>query len=208
MIWPSWARVPKAALSALNASGRFKTPKELIASLAGLLATCIAVDAYFIFCEVLTMGYPGAAGAETLALMVAGPTAPFFWFEVIGGLLIPFLVLVFAKNRQKTGLVVGASVLVVLGVLCKRIWLLLTSFATLNIEGAPGVMGADGWSMLGLYAPTLVEVAIVVGVVSVGALGFMALASKLLVPAAQTDTAPAKARAAAGSDMDFDPQVA
>ncbi|WP_276916284.1 NrfD/PsrC family molybdoenzyme membrane anchor subunit [Parvibacter caecicola] len=195
-------------LAVLNGTGRFETPKELFASLAGLLATCIAIDAYFIGCELLTMGYPGASGAETLAIMTSGATAPFFWFEVIGGLLIPFLVLVFAKNRQKTGLVVGASVLVVLGVLCKRIWLLLTSFATLNIEGAPGVMGADGWSMLGLYAPTLVEIAIVVGVISVGALGFMALASKLLVPAAQTDTAPAKARAAADSDMDFDPQVA
>ncbi len=195
-------------LAVLNGTGRFETPKELFASLAGLLATCIAIDAYFIGCELLTMGYPGASGAETLAIMTSGATAPFFWFEVIGGLLIPFLVLVFAKNRQKTGLVVGASVLVVLGVLCKRIWLLLTSFATLNIEGAPGVMGADGWSMLGLYAPTLVEVAVVVGVISVGALGFMALASKLLVPAAQTDTAPAKARAAADSDMDLDPQVA
>ncbi|WP_276927264.1 NrfD/PsrC family molybdoenzyme membrane anchor subunit [Parvibacter caecicola] len=195
-------------LAVLNGTGRFETPKELFASLAGLLATCIAIDAYFIGCELLTMGYPGASGAETLAIMTSGVTAPFFWFEVIGGLLIPFLVLVFAKNRQKTGLVVGASVLVVLGVLCKRIWLLLTSFATLNIEGAPGVMGADGWSMLGLYAPTLVEVAVVVGVISVGALGFMALASKLLVPAAETEAAPAKARAAAGSDLDLDPQAA
>ncbi|TJW10301.1 NrfD/PsrC family molybdoenzyme membrane anchor subunit [Parvibacter caecicola] len=193
-------------LAVLNGTGRFETPKELFASLAGLLATCIAIDAYFIGCELLTMGYPGASGAETLAIMTSGATAPFFWFEVIGGLLIPFLVLVFAKNRQKTGLVVGASVLVVLGVLCKRIWLLLTSFATLNIEGAPGVMGADGWSLLGLYAPTLVEIAIVVGVISVGALGFMALASKLLVPVAETEKA--KARAAAGSDLDFDPQVA
>ncbi|MBB3171663.1 NrfD/PsrC family molybdoenzyme membrane anchor subunit [Parvibacter caecicola] len=195
-------------LAVLNGTGRFETPKELFASLAGLLATCIAIDAYFIGCELLTMGYPGASGAETLAIMTSGATAPFFWFEVIGGLLIPFLVLVFAKNRQKTGLVVGASVLVVAGVLCKRIWLLLTSFATLNIEGAPGVMGADGWSLLGLYAPTLVEIAIVVGVISVGALGFMALASKLLVPAAQTETAPAKVRAAAATDLDFDPQTA
>ena len=195
-------------LVALNASGRFKTPKELIASLAGLLATCIAVDAYFIFCEVLTMGYPGAAGAETLALMVAGPTAPFFWFEVIGGLLIPFCVLVFAKNRAKTGLVVGASVLVVAGVLCKRVWLLFTSFIGQNVAGAPGVMSADGWAMAGSYAPTLVEAAIIVGVVSVGALGFMALASRLLQPAAEEETVPAATSRAGAPDLEFDPQVA
>lgn len=195
-------------LVALNASGRFKTPKELIASLAGLLATCIAVDGYFIFCEVLTQAYPGAAGAETLALMTAGPTAPFFWFEVVGGLLIPFCVLVFAKNRAKTGLVVGASVLVVAGVLCKRVWLLFTSFIGQNVAGAPGVMSADGWAMAGAYAPTLVEVAIIVGVVSVGALGFMALASKLLVPAAEEEAVPAVASRASAPELEFDPQVA
>ena len=107
-------------LAALKKARLFETSRELMASLAGLLATCIAVDAFFIFCEVLTMAYPGAAGAETLALMTSGPTSPFFWFEIVGGLVVPFLVLVFAKNRERTGLVVGASVLVIAGVLCKR----------------------------------------------------------------------------------------
>ena len=161
-------------LAALKKARIFDTSRELMASLAGLLATCIAVDAFFIFCEVLTMAYPGAAGAEALALMTGGPTAPFFWFEIIGGLLIPFLVLVFAKNRERTGLVVGASVLVIAGVLCKRLWLLFTSFIVPNVEGAPGIMSDGGWALLGSYAPTVPEVLIVLGVVSVGTLGFMA----------------------------------
>lgn len=59
-------------LAALKKARLFETSRELMASLAGLLATCIAVDAFFIFCEVLTMAYPGAAGAETLALMTSG----------------------------------------------------------------------------------------------------------------------------------------
>ena len=159
----------------------------------GLLATCIAIDAFFIFCEVLTMAYPGAAGAETRWLMTSGPTAPFFWFEIVGGLAIPFAVLVFTKNRERTGLVVGASVLVIVGVLCKRLWLLFTSFIVPNMEGAPGIMSDGGWALLGSYAPTLPEVLIVLGVVSVGALGFMALCSKLLVPATETERAAARA---------------
>ncbi len=154
------------------------------------------------------LGYPGAAGSGTRSLMVAGPTAPFFWFEVIGGLLIPFCVLVFAKNRAKTGLVVGASVLVVAGVLCKRVWLLFTSFIGQNVTGAPGVMTADGWAMAGSYAPTLVEVTIIVGVVSVGARGFMALASKLLQPATEEETVPAATSRAGAPELEFDPQVA
>ena len=192
-------------LAALKKTKVFDTSRDLMASLAGLLATCIAVDAFFIFCEVLTMAYPGAAGAETLALMTAGPTAPFFWFEIIGGLVVPFCILVFAANREKTGLVVGASVLVIAGVLCKRLWLLFTSFIVPNVAGAPGVLGADGWSVLGAYAPTLPEVVIVLGVVSVGGLGFMALGSKLLVPAVETENAHSAVKPAA--ELEFEPQT-
>ncbi|MEC4295036.1 NrfD/PsrC family molybdoenzyme membrane anchor subunit [Adlercreutzia shanghongiae] len=195
-------------LAALKKARLFDTSRELMASLAGLLATCIAVDAFFIFCEVLTMAYPGAAGAETLALMTAGPTAPFFWFEIIGGLAIPFLVLVFAKNRERTGLVVGASVLVIAGVLCKRLWLLLTSFIVPNVEGAPGVLSDGGWALLGAYAPTLPEVLIVVGMPCLGALAFMALGSRLLVPAAETEKVRARGAQGAALDGDFDPQTA
>ena len=194
-------------LVALNATGLFETPRRLIASLAGLLATCIAIDGFLIFCEVLTMGYPGGSGAETLAVMTAGSTAPFFWAEVVGGLLVPFLILVFAKNRERTGLVVAASVLVVAGVLCKRLWLLLTSFVIPNIAGAPGVM--DGaWTMVGSYAPTVVEVLIVLGVPSLGALAFMALGSRLLVPAAVRETEGAPAAGAAELDLDLEAQTA
>lgn len=177
-------------LAGLNKSGVFKTDRKLIANLAGLLAVCIAVDAFFIGCEVLTMAYPGAAGADTLAIMTSGVTAPFFWFEIVIGLLIPFCILVFAKNRQRTGLVVFASVCVVVGVFFKRVWLLLTSFTVPNVYGAPGISsgssasvhasGSDIWALVGAYAPTMVEIAVVVGVVSLGALAFMVMAKKLL----------------------------
>ena len=195
-------------LAALKKARLFETSRELMASLAGLLATCIAVDAFFIFCEVLTMAYPGAAGAETLALMTSGPTSPFFWFEIVGGLVVPFLVLMFAKNRERTGLVVGASVLVIAGVLCKRLWLLFTSFIVPNVEGAPGVLSDGGWALLGSYVPTVPEVLIVLGVVSVGTLGFMALGSKLLVPATETERVSSRAAAAAEPDSDFEPLTA
>lgn len=185
-------------LAILNARGFFETPKRLIASLAGLLCTCIAVDAFFIFCELLTMAYNGtAAGSAVLSEMLFGATAPFFWFEMAGGLAIPFCILVFSKNRQRMGLVMGASALVILGVLCKRLWLLLTSFIAPNIAGAPGIMTGDGWALGGSYAPTLPEIAIVLGVVAVGVLGFMALAGWALAPAGEKTSAET---AASGND--------
>ena len=71
--------------------------------------------------------------------MTTGKTAPFFWFEIIGGLAVPFLVLVFARNRENPACVVLASALIVLGVFCKRAWLLFTSFTVTNVYGAPGI---------------------------------------------------------------------
>ena len=178
------------ALMGLNKSGVFKVENKLISSLAGLLAVCIAVDAFFIGCECLTMAYPGAKGAEALTVMASGITAPFFWIEIIGGLLVPFLLMVFAKNRANMKLVSVACVLVVLGVFCKRIWLLFTSFYEFNIAGAPGVIsgssvargasGVDVFAMLGTYAPTWVEIAVAIGVVSLGALAFIVMSRKLL----------------------------
>ena len=178
------------ALMGLNKSGVFKVENKLISSLAGLLAVCIAVDAFFIGCECLTMAYPGAKGAEALTVMASGITAPFFWIEIIGGLLVPFLLMVFAKNRANMKLVSVACVLVVLGVFCKRIWLLFTSFYEFNIAGAPGVIsgssaargasGVDVFAMLGTYAPTWVEIAVAVGVVSLGAVAFIVMSRMLL----------------------------
>ena len=178
------------SLMGLNKSGRFKTDKKLLSNLAGLLATCIAIDGFLVGCEVLTMAYPGAAGAETLAIMATGATAPFFWFEIVVGILIPFCILVFAKNRARMGLVAAASVCVVVGVFFKRVWLLLTSFVEFNVMGAPGVTsgssaaahatGSDMWAVASSYAPTWVEIVVVIGVVSLGALAFVVLTQKLL----------------------------
>ena len=178
-------------LGVLKKAGIYDTSRELMAMLAGLLCTCVAVDAFFIFCEVLTMAYPGAAGAETLALMTSGPTSPFFWFEIVGGLVVPFLVLVFAKNRQSAVLINVACVLIVVGVFCKRVWLLFTAFIVPNVMGAPGIIsgsseaahatGTASFAVLSSYAPTPIEILVVAGVISLVILAFMVLASKLIV---------------------------
>ena len=178
-------------LGVLKKAGIYDTSRELMAMLAGLLCTCVAVDAFFIFCEVLTMAYPGAAGAETLALLTTGPTAPFFWFEIICGLVIPFCILVFAKNRQSAVLINVACVLIVVGVFCKRVWLVCNSFIVPNVLGAPGIIsgsseaahatGTASFAVLSSYAPTPIEILVVAGVISLVILAFMVLASKLIV---------------------------
>lgn len=176
-------------LSGLKKAGKADVDDALFGDLARLLAVFIAVDAFFIGCELLTMGYPGADGAHTLAIMAAGATAPAFWFEIVGSLLIPFILLASAKRRQNTGVVLAASALVILGVLCKRVWLLFTSFAVPNIQGAGGItLGtsaaqqpfANIWTLGGTYLPTVPEVFVALGVICLGCLIFMVLSEKLL----------------------------
>ena len=178
-------------LAASKKAGIFDAGEKLFADLARLLATFIAVDAFFIGCELLTVFYPGTEGAtELLGIMTSGATAPFFWFEIIGGLLIPFLLLASAKRRKHTMLVVLASALVMFGVFCKRVWLLFTSFAMTNMYGAPGISsgstiarnstGADMWSLAGSYTPTIVEALIVAAVVCFCVFAIALLSKKLV----------------------------
>ena len=174
-------------LAWLRKRGIFDVEQGLFKNLAGLLCVFIAVDAFFIGCEVLTMAYPGADGAATLGLMLTGPTAPFFWFEVVCGLLMPFLILVFAKNRENTALVVASSVLVMAGVFAKRTWLLVTSFLEFNVNG-PITLGTKAaqasrdamWASVGSYAPTLPETLIAIGVVACGVAILLAVVRAVL----------------------------
>ncbi len=185
-------------LLALSAAKVFDLGRKLMGTLAGLLATCIAVDAFFIGCELLTVAYPQTAGGmETLGEMFFGATAPFFWFEIVAGLALPFLILVFSRNRQRPALVILASALVVVGVFFKRVWLLFTAFIHPNVYGAPGISSGSSagvhadaagiWSTVGVYAPTWVEITVVIGVVSLGALAFLVLAKRLVAPQRDED---------------------
>ena len=78
--------------------------------------------------------------------------------------------------------------LVIIGVFCKRAWLLLTSFVNFNLDGpvtlgtqAAQAGGSAMWATAGSYAPTLPEVGIALGVVAVGFALFLILSKKLLV---------------------------
>lgn len=171
----------------------FIVDKKLITSLAGLLVTCVAVDAYLVFSEVVTMVYPQEASVMLiLNEMMKGTMAPFFWAEIILGFAIPIAILLFRKNREKISLVVFSSVLVIIGVFCKRVWLLFTSFIYPNVDLTPGVtLGAytpksnpaeynSIWSSIGQYAPTFIELTVVVGILALGTLMFMVLSRKVL----------------------------
>lgn len=167
-------------LMGMNARGLFKVDDSLFPKLGKLMATCLAVDGYMIFCECLTMAYPGdEAGNLVLNTMLTGATAPFFWFEVICGIILPFILL-FSKKRRENKVVLGiSSALIALGVFCKRCWLVLSSMMQQNVYGGPGVTTGSAdypvWTAIGLYTPQIPELVIVAAVICGVALLFIVL---------------------------------
>ena len=137
-----------------------------------------------------TMDGLAEGGLAVVNTLLFGGTAPFFWFEVVCGLVIPFCLLVFAKNRRNMKIVGVAAVLVVAGVFCNRCWLMFTGFAMPNIVGGPGITlgttaaqtggAADMWSIMGVYAPTVPEVVLTVGIFALGVCAFTVLCQLLL----------------------------
>ncbi|MBI3988412.1 MAG: polysulfide reductase NrfD [candidate division NC10 bacterium] len=80
--------------------------EEVIKDLGKLLTLSIPVLGYFLFAELLTVTYAKEpAGLHVFQEMMFGPYAPFFWGNLILGLLSPLVVL--AKPRPK--LVVGVG---------------------------------------------------------------------------------------------------
>jgi len=163
----------------------FVVEKKLITTLAGLLVTFVAVDAYLLLSEMITMIYPQGEAMHHAEVLISGQLAPYFWIQVILGLVVPLAILLFKKNREKMGLVVFSSALIVFGVLCKRIWLLFSAFVHPNIAEGQGItLGYNQqniWSTVGTYSPSLVELMISVGLISFGILLFTFLAKRILV---------------------------
>lgn len=174
------------ALIALEARRMFDTGRDLFKMLSKLLAVFVAVDAYLLCCELLTMGYPSGTDASVLSIMTSGATAPYFWFEIICGLLIPFLILVVPKNRERKGLIAVAASLIILGVLAKRVWLLLTAFvapAATNSAFASDALAANAFAfgkVGAFYAPTAIEVVIAIAILCCGVLAFMLISNALI----------------------------
>ena len=63
----------------------------------------IAVEAFLLLAEYLTALYPGAPEGGPAARMLSGPYLPLFLFEVVVGLVVPFLILAIRPLRQRPG---------------------------------------------------------------------------------------------------------
>jgi molybdopterin-containing oxidoreductase family membrane subunit len=142
---------------------------EVILGLGRILFFTIPILAYFLLAEMLTVTYAREpAGLSVFREMMFGPWAALFWFDLVGGLIVPFFILLVPATRTVGG--IGfASLLVVVGVLAER-W---------NIV-VPSLLGYAGLPYpAASYAPTWPEISLTLGVYAVGVLVFLVLAKIL-----------------------------
>ena len=116
-----------------------------------LMALCAAYG-YFMFSEYLTEGYKmHETSRDLLELLMIGRLAPFFWLFVVGGLLVPIVLIALPQTSNVTGITV-AALAVVLGMWLKRFLIVV-----------PGLAEPLMPSELTIYWPSQVEIAITVG---------------------------------------------
>lgn len=172
---------------ALRKAGYLKLAQENITKMAKFLGIFVAVDLYFFVCDLLTSGFPGAEGAGIVAMLTTGALAPFFWIEIILSIIVLFVA--FIPNLRTTPMVVMASALGILAILCKRIQLLIGGFQTPNIDFSTILTGPElsdaGASFASLnsslvYFPSPLEFGVVIGVLGLGA--FLLLLGLRILP--------------------------
>jgi Ni/Fe-hydrogenase subunit HybB-like protein len=94
---------------------------------------------------------------EATTALLTGPLAPLFWPRIIGGLLIPAVIVVLPVGRRPEA-VFAASILVLSGILVDRFMFVAAG------QVAPVSAGAGTLSYpYAVYSPTPVELAIIVG---------------------------------------------
>ncbi|MFQ5930336.1 MAG: NrfD/PsrC family molybdoenzyme membrane anchor subunit [Acidobacteriota bacterium] len=119
-----------------------------------LLLTLALLWLYFTFAEYLTTWY-GHLPEEmaSFRFKLRGPLAPFFWGMMLLNFIIPVPLLAFRKTRTITGCFV-ASVLILIGMWLERFLIVVGTLSRPRLEFA--------W---GLYAPTWVEISIILGTI-------------------------------------------
>jgi Ni/Fe-hydrogenase subunit HybB-like protein len=94
---------------------------------------------------------------EATAALLTGPLAPLFWLRIIGGLMIPAVLVVLPVGRRPEA-VFAASILALSGILVDR-FLFVAAGQVAPVSAGAGTLSYP----YATYTPTPVEIAIIVG---------------------------------------------
>lgn len=146
--------------------GHEAAAESVLPALGKLLAIALGVALFFVVWQTVVGLYGRVPGEyEAMMALVAGPVGPLFWIFKVGlGLVVPLLVLVVTRATVPLGIFV-ASCLAFAGIFVDRLIFVTAG----QIVPATTVSGIVSYGQVA-YAPTLVEISIVLG-----AIGFVGL---------------------------------
>jgi Ni/Fe-hydrogenase subunit HybB-like protein len=113
---------------------------------------------------------PGTADALARLSATTPYTTTFWWLEIVLGLIIPAIILLYQGFRRNDRLVMLALGLIVMGVVVNR-WNVTLSGLIAPPQWSPGVLGNI---LVAAYTPSTIEI-----LVSIGILGYALLAFTL-----------------------------
>lgn len=143
----------------LELRGHGPETERVVPALGTLLALALAGTLFLTAWQTIIGLYGGVPGlSEATQALVVGPLALRFWIvRVLLGLLVPLVILVLPRPTTALGVLV-ASCLALVGIFADRIGFVAAG----QIAPGPAASGVVS-HRLAEYAPTLVEVSIVVG---------------------------------------------
>jgi molybdopterin-containing oxidoreductase family membrane subunit len=150
-------------LSGLNKSDYISISEDALRKLGRLAGIFLLVELGVVLSELALGFYWGTGEVGTiLAWLVKGEGAPFFWVEII--CILAGILLLFGNQKWMT---IAGSVFALAAVFMIKYNLLQAQLLNPLIPyvGPPGYSGGEG-----TYLPTLMEVLITIGVLSLGAL--------------------------------------
>ncbi|HEY4674831.1 MAG TPA: NrfD/PsrC family molybdoenzyme membrane anchor subunit, partial [Candidatus Bathyarchaeia archaeon] len=138
----------------------FEFSSELTSELARFLGAIILVDIFFIFVELVTVGYgAGFSILGPLSQVLSGPYVTVIWIEIAIPLIV-FALLAYPKTRKSTAILTVVALVAMRGIWVKRYSMLLSGLSVSPLGEA------------GAYSPTMIEWAVSVGLYALGALLF------------------------------------
>ncbi|KAB1187251.1 MULTISPECIES: NrfD/PsrC family molybdoenzyme membrane anchor subunit [Haloferax] len=157
----------------------YEVDREELTSLGKILGIFLAFHVvYLLAAERLPHAWADHFGFWAITSSFLIGETPYFWLWTIVGGAIPLGLLMIPSLRERVPVIFTASLLAVFGTMFEGIRLVFTGYEVANIDAGPGIslggaysgITTDIWATAGAYTPTLVEIAITLGIVAFGAL--------------------------------------
>ncbi|MBS3975235.1 MAG: polysulfide reductase NrfD [Syntrophomonadaceae bacterium] len=159
-------------LPILNKTGYIEAGTDRLAKIGKIAGVALLVQLFIVLIEIVIGLYPGGGEkAAVIQWLVSGAGAPFFWIQTIAILAGIVLLL-----TSKPGTLIPGAGAAIFGIFMVKYNMLQAQLLNplITYVGPPGYDAGEG-----VYLPSLIEIAVSVGIIALGGLLVMAGLQKL-----------------------------